>query len=164
MAKKTIILASVIGGVGLFAYSIYRYIKVQTALLEQFTYKITGFNIDKIDPSIIKGKMSVLFTSSADVEVTIKEFYLDFYFNGKRVGYIQDLTEFVIPARGSSNIPFEWTINPSLIFSNVFDIVEYSLKQKDADIEVIGYATLKSGFIKVTLPIQYATTIKELLS
>ena len=164
MNKKNIILASIIGGVGLFAYSIYRYIKVQTALLEQFTYKITNFTIDKIDTSVIKGNISILFTSSADIEVTIKEFYLDFYFNGKRVGYLQDLTEFIIPAKGSSNIPFEYTINPSLIFTNVVDIVEYSLKQKNASLEVIGYATLKSGFIKVTLPIQYATTVKELLS
>jgi hypothetical protein len=38
------------------------------------------------------------------------------------------------------------------------------MKTKDASIYISGYAKLKSGFISVTLPIEYNTTLTELLS
>jgi hypothetical protein len=56
-----------------------------------------------------------------------------------------------------------YTLNPQLIFGNVTDILAYTLRQKDAAISVRGYATLKSGFVKATLPLTYDTTIKEIL-
>jgi hypothetical protein len=106
----------------------------------------------------------VLFGSQSDVEVVVQSFILDFYFNGKKVGYLEDTTEFVIPAKGYTTIPFKYTLNPQLIFSNAVDIVSYALRQKDASISVRGYAKLKSGFVKVALPISYDTTIKQILS
>jgi LEA14-like dessication related protein len=162
--KKGLLGFSILAGVGLFAYSIYAYVKKQKDLLEQFSYKITDFSLDTFNIQIIKGQIKVLFISLSDVEVTVQEFYLDFFFNGERVGYLEDVTAFIIPARGRTEIPFEYTLNPQLIFPNITDILSYTLKSKDASISVRGYATLKSGFVKATLPITYNTTIKEILS
>jgi LEA14-like dessication related protein len=164
MNKKNIIIASIIGGVGIFAYSIYRYIKIQADLLQKFSYKIIGINFDKFDANLIKGNISVLFTSESDVEVVVKSFYLDFYLNGNRVGYIEEGTEFIVPSRSSTTIPLSFTLNPQLVFTNVVDLIEYTMKTKDASIYISGYAKLKSGFISVTLPIEYNTTLTELLS
>lgn len=162
--KKSILGLTIFAGVGLFAYSLYAYVKRQKNLLEQFTYKITDFSLDTFNLQMIKGKIKVLFVSLSDIEVTVQEFYLDFYFNGERVGYLEDVTAFIIPARGRTEIPFEYSLNPQLIFPNITDILAYTLKSKDASIAVKGYATLKSGFVKATLPINYSTTIKEILS
>ncbi len=162
--KKGVIGVAIFAGVGLFVYSLYAYVKKQKSLLEQFTYKITDFSIDQFSLQAIKGQIKVLFVSLSDIEVTVEEFMLDFYFNGERVGYLEDVTAFIIPARGRTEIPFEFSLNPQLIFPNITDIVAYSLKSKDASIAVQGYATLKSGFVKATLPINYSTTIKEILS
>jgi hypothetical protein len=161
--NKKLIGGTILVGVGLFVYSLYSYAKRQASLLEQFTYKISGLKIDTINLQTIKGSISVLFSSLSDVEVIVEKFYLDFYFNGERLGYLEDETAFVIPARGTTNIPFMYTLNPQLIFGNVTDILAYTLRQKDAAISVRGYATLKSGFVKATLPLTYDTTIKEIL-
>lgn len=164
MKKASVIGLIVVFGAGAFAYGLYEYAKRQKALLEQFTYKITNLKLDTFNLQLIKGQIFVLFSSISDIEVTVKEFYLDFYFNGEKVGYLEDVTEFIIPARGTTEIPFEFTLNPQFIFRNIGDIVSYTMSQKDASISVQGYATLKSGFVKATLPIKYDTTIKEILN
>lgn len=164
MNRKALIGGTILAGVGLFVYSMYSYAKKQADLLKQFTYKISGFKIETLNLQTVKGTISVLFTSISDVEVVVEKFYLDFYFNGERVGYLEDATAFVIPAHGTTNIPFKFTLNPQLVFGNVADILAYTLRQKDAAISVRGFATLKSGFVKATPPITYDTTIKEILS
>lgn len=163
MNKKNIIIASIIGGVGVLAYSIYHYIDKQKKLIEQFTYKIVGIQLGDFDLNIIKGSISVLFSSQADIEVEVKAFYLDFYFNQNKVGYLEEASSFIIPAKGSSTIDLDFTLNPQLVLGNAVDIIDYTLNSKDADIYVSGYAKLKSGFINVTLPIEYNTTLRELL-
>lgn len=162
--KRTVVSILVLGGVAGFGYALYAYAKRQASLLQDYTYRIVDFTMDEFDLKKIKGKISVLFSSKSDVEVVVQSFILDFYFNGKKVGYIEDNTEFVIPAKGATTIPFNYTLNPQLIFTNAVDIVSYALRQKDASISVRGFAKLKSGFISATLPISYDTTIKEILS
>jgi LEA14-like dessication related protein len=115
------------------------------------------------DLNIIKGSISVLFTSQADIEVEIKAFYLDFYFNENKVGYLEEASAFIIPAKGNSTIDLEFTLNPQLVIGNAVDIIDYTLNSKDANIYISGFARLKSGFINVTLPIEYNTTLRELL-
>ena len=160
--RKSIV-ALIIGGVGLAGFALYSYVMKQKNLLEQFTYKITKFKISTINMQLIKGDIGVQFTSISDVEIIINEFYLDFYFNGKRVGYLQDESPFVIPARGTIEIPFAYTLNPKLIIGNSADILAYTLKQKDAAISVQGKVSIKSGFVKAVLPVRYDTTIQEIL-
>ena len=164
MKKSTIVGLSILGGVSVFGYALYAYAKKQAMLLENYVYKIVDFKMDTFDAQKIKGTISVWFGSKSDIEVVIDKFILDFYFNGKKVGYIEDTTPFVIPANGFTTIPFQYTLNPQLVFSNAVDIIAYALRQKDAAISVRGYAKVKSGFVSATLPISYDTTIKEILA
>lgn len=164
MTKGKVIGIAILSGVALFGFALYNYARRQAMLLENYTYKIVDFNLSTFDLKKIKGTISVMFGSQADIEVVVEQFYLDFYFNGKKVGYIEDTTPFVIPAKGSTVIPFNFTLNPQLVIGNAVDIVSYGLRQKDAAISVRGYGKLKSGFVKATLPISYDTTIKEILA
>lgn len=163
MKRSTVIGLAIFGGVAAFGFALYTYAKKQASLLQNYQYKIQDFTIDTFDLKKIKGKISVFFASESDIEVVVQQFYLDFYFNGKKVGYLEDTTEFVIPAKGSTVIPFNYTLNPQLVFTNVGDIVAYTFRQKDASISVQGYVKLKSGFVRATLPILYNTTVKEIL-
>jgi LEA14-like dessication related protein len=163
MKTRNIVGLSILGGVGVFAYALYAYAKKQASMLENYDYKIVDFKIDTLDLQSVKGEISILFSSKSDVEVVIEEFYLDFYFNGEKVGYLEDATPFVLPAQGSTIIPLKYTLNPQLVFGNISDIISYTFNQKDAGISIRGYARLKSGFIKATLPIEYNTTIKEIM-
>jgi len=162
--KKSIVGFSILGGVAIFGYALYAYFKRQATLLQNYEYKIVDFKITTFDLQKIKGSISVFFGSKSDVEVVIKQFIIDFYFNGEKIGYLEDNTPFVIPARGYTTIPLNFTLNPQLVITNAVDIVSYALKKKDAGISVRGFARIKSGFVKATIPISYDTTIKEILA
>jgi len=162
--KGAILVGSIIAGLGLFGYALYRYFKVQADLLKNFSYKILDFGIERADFQVVKGQLSVLFKSDADVEVVVKKFIVDFYLNGVRIGYIEDTNEFIVPARSESVIPFQYTLNPQLVFGSAVDIISIALQTNDQIFEVDGYATLKSGIFTVSLPIKYRTTLKEILS
>lgn len=164
MRKGTIVGLSILSGVAVFGFALYYYAKRQIALLENYKYRIVNFKIDTFDKTKIKGSISVFFGSESDIEVVIEQFYLDFYFNEQKVGYLEDTTPFVIPAKGSTIISFNYTLNPQLVLGNAADIISYAFRQKDAAISIRGFAKLKSGFVKATLPISYDTTIKELLA
>jgi len=135
MTKGKVIGIAILSGVAVFGYALYAYAKRQAMLLENYEYKIVDFKMDTFDLQKIK-----------------------------KVGYIEDTTPFVIPAKGYTTIPFKYTLNPQLVINNAVDIVSYALRQKDAAISVRGYAKLKSGFVSATLPISYDTTIKEILA
>jgi hypothetical protein len=162
--KKSLVGFSILGGVAVFGYALYNYAKKQANLLQNYDYKIVDFKMDTFDLQKIKGSISVFFGSKSDIEVVIQQFIIDIYFNGRKVGYIEENTPFVIPARGFTTILLNYTINPQLIITNAVDIVSYALKQKDGAISIRGFAKLKSGFVKATLPISYDTTIKEILA
>lgn len=164
MNKTKLIGIGIFVGISGFVLSLYLYVKRQTELLKKFQYKILDFKINTATLNLVKGNLDVLFISISDIEVVVYTFLLDFYFNGEKVGYIEEQSSFIIPANGSATIPLNFTLNPQSIFGNVTDILAYSLRQKDASIRVEGYAKLKSGIVKANLPIIYETTIKEILT
>jgi hypothetical protein len=151
--KKTLIGVGILGGLGTFVYAFYAYANRQAKLLEDFTWKLMGVNFDSYSLQAVKGKVEILFTSKSDVEVQIQKFVMTFYFNGAEVGYIEDTTPFIIPARGTAPINFSFTLNPQLVFGNVTNIINYALQKEDASVSLRGFASIKSGFVSATLPI-----------
>ena len=130
--------------------------------MKQFTYKVIDFTFDVADLQTIKGVLKFRFSSIADIELTIKKFYLDVYINGDRVGYVEDVNTFIIPAQGYTDIPFSYTIDPQYVIKNMVDIIAYSTKLKDAIITFDGYAQVKSGFISATIPIKSNCSVKNM--
>lgn len=161
--KKTLVGVGILGGLGAFVYAFYAYANRQAKLLEDFTWKLMGIDFDSYDLQAVKGKVQILFTSQSDVEVQIQKFVMNFYFNGAEVGYIEDTTPFIIPARGTAPISFSFTLNPQLIFGNITNIINYALQKEDAAVSLRGFASIKSGFVSATLPITYDSTIKCIL-
>jgi LEA14-like dessication related protein len=163
MNKKILIGSIITLGVGIFGYALYKYIKRQTELLQDFVWEFASFKFTSVQKDLIKGNMSINFTNKSNVEIKVSEALLDFYFNGVNIGYFQDTNEFIIPANNTTNIPFEFTLNPQMVITNFTDLVLYSTRQKDASIHIEGIIKFKSGFIKGSFPITYDTTLKELL-
>jgi hypothetical protein len=161
--------AIILGSFAVIAGGLIYYFKKQADLLYLFKYKILSITIDNFDPALITGNVTILFTSISNIEITINEFYLDFYFDGNKIGFIQDVTPFIVPAAsgsiaGSAQIPFAYSLNPQLVIGGTGDILAYTLRQKDAAISLRGYASVQSGFIKATVPVSYDTTVQKLLS
>lgn len=158
--KKTLLF---LGGAGLLGFALYRYLKVQGDLLKNYEYKIMAVRVKKFSLNELSIDIDIRFTSKADVEAKIQKMYLELYLEDKQVGFLTETKEFVIPARGSSVVPLFISINPQLVLKNLTDIVLGIGKAKDVKFKMDGYATIKSGFLKTTLPIKYETTLKQYL-
>lgn len=159
--KKAIIGLFAVGGVGLVAYGFYSYFKKQASLLKDFQWKLLNFDLTKFSLTLIKGKVIIRFTSISDLEFIVEEFILKVYVNGQEAGYVNDTTQSLIPANGYSDIPIEFTINPQYLIKDVADIAAYTLKQKDAIITLNGYVSVKSGFVKATIPIKCNCSVQK---
>jgi hypothetical protein len=161
--KNTIIGVGILGGVGAFVYAFYAYANRQAKLIEDFTWKLMGIKFDSFSLQAVKGKVNILFTSQSDVEVQIEKFIMNVSFNQVEVGYIEDTTPFIIPARGTAPISFNFTLNPQLIFGDITNIINYALQKEDASVSFRGFVSIKSGFVKASIPITYDSTLKCIL-
>jgi hypothetical protein len=159
--KKAIIGLFAVGGVGLVAYGFYSYFKKQATLLKDFQWKLLNFNLSTFTLTLVKGSVNIRFTSTSDLEFIIEEFILKVYVNGIESGYVNDITQSLIPANGYNDIPVEFTINPQYLIRDVTDIAAYALKQKDAIITLNGYVSVKSGFVKATIPIKCNCSVQK---
>lgn len=162
MSKKIVLGTAIVGGVGLFGYAIYRFYQKQIKLLKDFKWKITGLNIKSFETNRVTGTIDIRFTSDSDIEIVIKNFYLDIYINGVYVGYILDNRENVIPARGYNDLSFDFSFNPQLVFSNILQIVTSGIRSSDTKMGLVGFIKLKSGFIGATVKINCDCSVKTL--
>lgn len=158
--KKALLL---IAGLGVLSTGVYLYFKKQMDLISKFTWKISGFKINKISLTNLDINLNIKFTSIADLEAKINRVYLDLFLEGKNVGYVTETKSFIIPAKGTSDVPINISINPQYIFKNISDIVLGVAKDKDINFKIKGFADVKSGFFSTTLPIEYETSLKEYL-
>jgi len=152
---------AIFGGLGIIGFGLYRYFKRQYDLLTDFEWKVISLNFDQVSPNLLKGKIVFRFTNKSDIEITISKFYMDLYLNNKYIGWIEDKSEFVIPAKGFSDIPIGFSVNPQLIISNVLDIISLSTKLKDAIFSFDGAATVRSGFVSTSIKLKCDCSVKN---
>ncbi|MBM3201804.1 MAG: LEA type 2 family protein [Chlamydiae bacterium] len=152
---------AIFGGLGIIGFGLYSYFKRQYELLTEFDWKVINLSFDQVSPNLLKGKIVFRFTNKADIEITISKFYMDLYLNNKYIGWIEDRSEFVIPAKGFSDIPIGFSVNPQLIISNVLDIITLSTKLKDAIFSFDGAATIRSGFVSTSIKLKCDCSVKN---
>jgi len=143
---------------------LYTYFKTQTKKLLEFDWKVSGIRVTNFSLNELAIDITFLFTSKADIEAKINRIYLDLYLQGKNVGYVSEVKPFILPARGSANIPVHVSVSPQDILRNIIDLTLGVGKQKDVMFKLKGFANVSSGFISTTLPIEYETSLKQYLS
>jgi len=158
---KKLLLA--LGGLGLLGTGLYLYLKKQSDLLSQFDYKIAGVKIKRITLVELSFDVILLFTNKSAIEAKVNRIYVDLFLEGKNVGYVTQSASFIIPANGSSNIPLSVSINPQSVLLNITDILLGTASKKDMNFSMKGFANIKSGFVSITMPIEYQTSLKEYL-
>jgi LEA14-like dessication related protein len=85
------------------------------------------------------------------------------YINDIKVSTLRDVAPIIIPAMGYSDIAIKVAFSPLSIGQNAVDLILGSMATKDALIRLNGYAKVKTAFIKTSVPVTYATTLKEYL-
>jgi hypothetical protein len=159
--KKGLIIGSIVAGVGLIGFGMYKYFKKQIDLAKDFDWKLLDLDLSKITINNLSGKVKFRFFNKSDIEVVVNEFYLDFYLSGEYIGWLKDSGEFVIPGKGYNDISFDFTLNPQYVLGNIIDIVSIALKKKDAEFSFKGYMKVKSGFVGSTIKISCDCSTKN---
>ena len=84
-ALKTI---SVLAGLGLIGYALYRYYLKQVDFIRDITYQITGIRIKEFKKDKVSLDISALIFNASNVEAVVTQMYLDVFINGINVGNV----------------------------------------------------------------------------
>jgi hypothetical protein len=160
--RKGLFIVAILGGISLVGYGLYNYFKKQVKLLKDFEWKFLNLRIQNIDLQLIKGVVTIRFTSKSDLEFLVEQFVLDVYVNGEKSGYVNDVKQTLIPANGYTDIDIQFSINPQYLIKDATDILAYTLKKKDALITLSGYVQVSSNFVSTTVPIKCDCSIQKL--
>lgn len=161
--NNTIKTVAIVGGIGAVIFALYRYYKKQIKLIEDYDYKIIGVKIKKITVNEVIFDIKYRFFNKSNIEVEINKIFLKVIVEGSEIGYITENEKFVIPAKGSSDVNLQISASPQLVFKNIIGIGLGGVRRKDLKFTMEGYANMRSGFIKTTLPIRYTDVISSYL-
>jgi LEA14-like dessication related protein len=160
-AVKPILLIS---GIGIIAYAIYNYYQQQFKLLADVKATLVGLKIVSVSKTAVVLDITSRIMNISNVEATVKQMYLDCYLNGVLVGNVNEIKDINSLAGKSSDIPFRFTFNPSLILGNVVNILTLAVQLKDMKFEAKGYVKVQSNFVTTTVPFEYQSDLKSLLN
>jgi hypothetical protein len=155
---KTILLVS---GVGVVGYFIYNYYRKQLGLLENYDYKIIGFKIKNVAKNNLFFDVKTRFFNKSKIEATIEKIFIKIIVEGNDVGFLTENKPFLIPSQGSSDIDLQIAINPQDIAKNILGILFGGVQRKDVKFTMDGYANIRSGFVRTTLPIKYSDVVSS---
>lgn len=159
-ALKTV---SILAGLGLIGYAIYKYYLKQIDFIKDITYQVKGVKIKEFSKTKVSLDITALIFNASNVEATVTQMYLDVFINGIKVGNVNEIKDILIKPKQSTSIEFNFAFNPSLIFKNIVDLISLTIAAKDMVIDIKGYIRMKSGFLSTPLPFEYQTNLKSYL-
>ena len=159
-ALKTI---SLVAGIGLIGYAVYKYYQKQIDFIKDITYQVTGVKIREFSKQKVSLDISALIFNASNVEATLTQMYLDVFINGVNVGKVNEIKDILILPKQSTIIQFNFSFDPSLIAKNIVDLVTLSVAAKDIIFDIKGYIRVKSGFLSTALPFEYRNNLKSYL-
>ncbi len=154
---------SLIAGLGIIGYAVYRYYLKQIDFIKDITYQVTGLRVKEFKKNNVSIDITALIFNASNVEATVTQMYLDVFINGVKVGNVNEIKDIPILPKQSSSIQFNFSFDPQLIAKNIVDLVTLSVAAKDIVIDIKGYIRVKSGFLSTPLPFEYRNNLKSYL-
>ena len=154
---------SILAGLGIIGYAIYRYYMKQIDFLKDITYEVKGLKIKEFSKQKVSVDVTALIFNASNVEATVTQMYLDVYTNGVKVGNVNEIKDILIKPKQSTLIDFNFSFDPTIIAKNIVDLITISVSSKDIVINIKGYIRVKSGFLSTPLPFEYTTNLKSYL-
>ena len=154
---------SILAGLGIIGYAIYRYYMKQIDFLKDITYEVRGLKIKEFSKQKVSVDVTALIFNASNVEATVTQMYLDVYTNGVKVGNVNEIKDILIKPKQSTLIDFNFSFDPTIIAKNIVDLITISVSSKDIVINIKGYIRVKSGFLSTPLPFEYTTNLKSYL-
>ena len=111
--------------------------------------------------------MIVKFQNKSDMTFNIKGYEFGVFLNGKYIATVKSSVEQNILPNGISDILVDVDITPKEQFTleEITRLTIYAVSDRDKIIFTLdGKVTAKLGFVKMTLPVKFSYTLKELLA
>lgn len=156
MKRLPLILLGLAGAVGGF------YLYEQFNIAKNFTYRIIGFSVGSVDAEHINILVGFELNNASNFSVNVSQVFLNGYLQGVYAGYIQNNFNIIIPANGVGNIQLTITLLNKQLLSNIASVIGGLGNLANYDIDIIGYAKLKTFLFPIKIPIKYSTTGKDL--
>lgn len=153
----------IFSGIGLIGVALYRYYQKQINFLKDIQYTITGIKIVSLNKDNAVLDITQKIFNASNVQATATEVYLDVYLNNIKVGNINEVKDILIEPQKSTDVTYRLSFNPSIILTNVVNLISLTLALKDVNIRAEGYVKVHSGFIYTTLPFSYNNNLKSIL-
>ena len=156
----------VIGGIGA-----YYYYTQQIKALKELGFKIVGYKVlgnATLDQAQIQ--LTIRLMNKSAFEVKVEDFFVDVYLDDKKISNLQPVDPFIIPSKdyngnaSYSDANIIVTFSPRVVGLNALSLLINYLNKKDMAVRIVGSAKLKSAFVQLTVPVEYDTTIQEMLS
>lgn len=160
------------GGVVLIGGSAagYYYYTGQIKALKELDFKIVGYKIISVTLDQAVVQLTIRLINKSAFEVKVEDFSVDVYLDNKKVSNIEPVEPFIIPSKdyngnaSYSDANINVKFSPKLIGLDALSIATNYLSKKDMNIRIVGSARLKSSLVTLTVPIEYDTTLQEILS
>jgi LEA14-like dessication related protein len=160
---KTLKTVSLVAGIGLIGYALYKYYQKQIDFIKDITYQVTGVKIREFSKQKVSLDISAVIFNASNVEAKVTQMYLDVFINGVKVGNVNEIKDILILPKQSTIVQFNFSFDPSLIAKNIVDLVTLSVAAKDIIFDIKGYIRVKSGFLSTALPFEYRNNLKSYL-
>lgn len=160
MSKGAIILTValvVLGGVGFYYFK-------EIQLIQNITYQLIGFNVSNLSESVSTVTLDLRLFSQSTIDAEVEALFLDVYLDNVKLGSVQQVAPFLIPARGYSDAQLLVNFSPALLVGDALNLLTGTALSGDMAVQVLGYAKIKSSFLTLTIPFTYSTTAKELMA
>lgn len=153
----------VFSGIAVIGYALYRYYLKQVDFIKDITYQVSGINVISADANRVSLEILTRIYNASNVEATLEQMYLEVFFNGVKVGEVNEIRDILIEPLKSSNISFVFNFNPRLIGQNILNLITLTIAAKDIILDVRGFVKVRSGFVKTTIPFEYKNNLYSLI-
>lgn len=153
----------VFSGLAVIGYALYRYYLKQIDFIKDITYQVSGLNILSADANRVSLEILTRIYNASNVDATLEQMFLEVYFNGVKVGEVNEIKDIPIEPLKSSNISFVFNFNPTLLGRNILNLITLTVAAKDIILDIRGYVKVRSGFVKSTIPFEYKNNLYSLI-
>lgn len=163
MNWKPVIWIGALAAVGTGGYFAYRYFKQQAILLADYETELLNIKLPVVTKELVTIDFTIRIKNKSSIEATLKKLHADIYINNQNVGFVKNKQEFVIPAKGSNDLPFSLTFASKLVYDTAVGALISLIKSQDITYQLVGYVQLSSGGIGGSKDFKYNGSIKSAL-
>ena len=142
------------------------YIQRQYALSKGINIDIADFNIKDFSKQNLVGNLMLSIENTTELDIDITDIYIDVFLNEFKIGHIKNARENqTVLGKTSNNVILSYDIpfSNTMTLSDIAKMVTGYFTGKDIKLSINGNVSVKSSFVKKTIPIEWNDSLRNLM-